>query len=93
MKTDRRPVIGITCSMNDAATRLHANRSYFNAIWKSGGIPVFLPFTDEAKGAREFAAEQALDLVDLVDLHGAPRSLSGADRSPGLDFLDSFFRK
>ena len=35
-------------------------------------------------------------LVDLADLHGAPRSLSGggADRpSGGLDFLDSFFRR
>ena len=33
-------------------------------------------------------------LVDLVDLHGDPRSLSGSDKSrnPGLDFLDSFFR-
>jgi putative glutamine amidotransferase len=61
MKTDRRLVIGITCSMNDAATRLHANRSYFNAIWKSGGIPVFLPFTDEAKGAREFADDGLFD--------------------------------
>ena len=33
-------------------------------------------------------------LVDLVDLHGDPRSLSGSEKSrnPGLDFLDSFFR-
>lgn len=39
--------------------------------------------------------DEALEiLVDLVDLHGDPRSLSGSDRArnPGLDFLDSFFR-
>ena len=33
-------------------------------------------------------------LVDLADLHGAPRSLSGAgSSSPGYNFLDSFFRR
>jgi carboxyl-terminal processing protease len=33
-------------------------------------------------------------LVDLVDLHGAPRSLSGAGSSaPNYNFLDSFFRR
>lgn len=61
MTYGKRPVIGITCSMNDAATRLHANRSYFNAIWKSGGIPVFLPFTEEAEGARGFAYDVLFD--------------------------------
>ncbi len=56
-----RPVIGITCSMNDQASRLYANRSYFNAIWRSGALPVFLPFTDGAEAAREFFRARAFD--------------------------------
>ena len=61
MQTERRPVIGITCSMNDQASRLYANRSYFNAIWRSGALPVFLPFTDGAEAAREFFRARAFD--------------------------------
>lgn len=57
----RTPVIGITCSMNDSASRLHANRSYFNAIWRSGGLPVFLPFNGEGTAAREFFGSQKFD--------------------------------
>ena len=47
-------------------------------------VPGEDPVLDEALGI----------LVDLVDLHGDPRSLSGSEKSrnPGLDFLDSFFR-
>ena len=40
--------------------------------------------------------DEALEiLVDLVDLHGAPRSLSAPSpgRTPGFDFIDSFFRR
>jgi len=62
MNSDSRtPVIGITCSMNDSASRLHANRSYFNAIWRSGGLPVFLPFNGEGAAAREFFDSHKFD--------------------------------
>lgn len=58
---NNRPVIGITCSMNDEKTRMNANRSYFNAIYSAGGIPVFLPYTREAEDAEIFGSDSIFD--------------------------------
>lgn len=58
---NRKPVIGITVSMNDDRTKMWANRSYFRAVYNSGCIPVFLPYTDESAGAREFFESGTFD--------------------------------
>ncbi len=58
---NNRPIIGIACSMNDEKSKMLANRSYFNAIYKAGGIPVFLPFTNEGEGAETFFGDEVFD--------------------------------
>jgi len=54
MKITKRPVIAVCTSMNDTGSQIRLNRSYFHAIFASGGLPVGLPFSGEAAEAREF---------------------------------------
>lgn len=51
----KRPVIGITSSMSDNSIKM--NRAYFDAVWNSGGLPVFLPFSKGASEAARFLSE------------------------------------
>lgn len=66
---NNRPIIGITASMSDSFIRM--KRTYFDAIFEAGGIPVFLPFSGGAADA-----ERYLSLCDGVLFAG------GADVDP-----------
>ena len=64
-----RPVIGITSSME--APYIRMNRSYFDAVLASGGIPLYLPYSGGRADAEKF-----LSLCDGVIFGG------GADIEP-----------
>ncbi|MES5100978.1 gamma-glutamyl-gamma-aminobutyrate hydrolase family protein [Agrobacterium sp. BA1120] len=51
MRTSSRPRIGITPDINDVAapeTEYEVRRNYADAIWRCGGLPLVLPYVDEA---------------------------------------------
>lgn len=66
---NKKPIIGITTSMSDSFIRM--KRTYFDAIFEAGGIPVFLPFSGGAADA-----ERYLSLCDGILFAG------GADVDP-----------
>lgn len=56
MKKKTRPLIGITSSMADDSY-IRMSKSYFNAVYEAGGMPVFLPYTLGADKAKEIHGE------------------------------------
>ncbi len=59
--SDKRPLIGLTTSMNDLATETRTKTSYLNAIIDAGGLPVVLPYDVGADGADLVFEEFGLD--------------------------------
>lgn len=49
---NNRPIIGITTSMSESFIRM--KRTYFDAIFEAGGLPVFLPFSGGAADAERY---------------------------------------
>lgn len=72
---NRRPVIGVTSSMDDPEHRIRMNRAYFNAIFYAGGIPMFLPYSEGTAHGKLFGT---LDFLDGVLCSG------GVDPDPTL---------
>lgn len=54
MNNEKRPVIGITTSMSESFIKM--KRTYFDAVFEAGGIPVFLPHTGGAADAEGYLA-------------------------------------
>lgn len=59
--SEKRPLIGLTTSMNEGATETRTKTSYLNAIIDAGGLPVILPFDRGAEGADLVFDEFGLD--------------------------------
>lgn len=51
---NKKPIIGITTSMSESF--IHMKRTYFDAIFEAGGIPVFIPHTGGKEDAEKFLA-------------------------------------
>ena len=51
----RRPIIGVTCHINDEETRLSCHRGTLDALLDAGVLPVLLPLTEKAADIREMA--------------------------------------
>ena len=49
----KKPVIGFACSYNQEKKQIFVNKSYFDAVMKSGGIPVALPYVEDSDTAAE----------------------------------------
>ena len=64
-KTDSMPVIGISASYSPDSREYHLRKNYVDAVLRSGGFPLLLPFTEE----RGLAAAQ-LSLLDGLLLSG-----------------------
>ena len=57
-----RPVIGITCSEDEANNRAYLARPYYYAVVKAGGLPVMLPSVPET--------EELLEIMDGIIFSG-----------------------
>ena len=49
-----RPIIGISPSVSDGFIRMRQN--YAEAVIDAGGVPVFLPYTDDIERLSEYSA-------------------------------------
>lgn len=57
--TDMKPVIGILGSFNEKDQFIFLNDRYWNAVLRSGGYPILLPYAD--------SAETAADMLSRID--------------------------
>lgn len=73
MKNQTKPLIGFACSYNQKEKYIFVNKTYFDAILCSGGIPVSLPYVDNDGHAAE-----ALSNLDGIVFAG------GVDVNPSL---------
>lgn len=68
-KERRRPVIGIVPSMRDGKIRMSA--AYSEAVFAAGGIPFFIPYTQDAATLDEYAALDGFLYAGGVDVDPA----------------------
>ncbi len=96
MNFTQKPLIGFACSYDEAKKRIFINENYFEAVLKSGGLPVALPYAADAVCAAEIVT--ALDGIVFaggVDIdpafYGAEKSEKCGEICASRDLSESFY--
>ena len=61
---ERRPVIGITCTLDTEANHERVNCEYIARVSAAGGTPILLSPVPGGQAAKEAIAECNLDIID-----------------------------
>lgn len=90
---ERQPVIGLTCTLDEAQGHERVNCEYIDRIAAAGGTPILLSPVPGGRVANEAMAERYFQLIDGLLLTGGgdihPRHYPTHDTSPeALDLVD-----
>lgn len=80
------PVIGVTASRDDRGTTLSIGREYLESVLEAGGLPLIVPYVEDAESIRSIA-----DRIDGLLLTGGgdiDPAWFGEEPIPGLGWID-----